>query len=167
MSMQGWQALHSLSRDASVKERRLTPGTTRRVLGYARPYKTAIAWFLGLVVVESVLVVATPLLLKSLIDDGIVPKDSGVVVRLSLVVAGLGLVATTTTPPAPAKIVATTWRVAPSTCSQLSSTRMPPRWAMTTMAASSDSNPSASTTTSGPDPGGTVASPRHHGSVIT
>ncbi len=92
MSMQGWQALHSLSRDASVKERRLTPGTTRRVLGYARPYKVAIAWFLGLVVVESVLVVATPLLLKSLIDDGIVPKDSDVVVRLSLVVAGLAVV---------------------------------------------------------------------------
>ncbi len=92
MSMQGWQVLHSLSRDASVKERRLTRGTTRRVLGYARPYKTAIAWFLGLVVVESVLVVATPLLLKSLIDDGIVPKDSGVVVRLSLVVAGLAVV---------------------------------------------------------------------------
>ncbi|WP_377645494.1 ABC transporter ATP-binding protein [Oryzobacter terrae] len=90
--MQGWQALHSLSRDASVKERRLTPGTTRRVLGYARPYKVAIAWFLGLVVVESVLVVATPLLLKSLIDDGIVPKDSDVVVRLSLVVAGLAVV---------------------------------------------------------------------------
>ncbi|KRE63175.1 ABC transporter [Nostocoides sp. Soil756] len=89
--MQGWQALHSLSRDASVKERRLTPGTTRRVLGYARPYKTAIAWFLALVVVESVLVVATPLLLKSLIDDGIYPKDSAVVVRLSLLVAGIAV----------------------------------------------------------------------------
>jgi ATP-binding cassette, subfamily B, bacterial len=92
VSMQGWQALHSLSRDSSVKERRLTPGTTKRVLGYARPYKVAIAWFLGLVVVESVLVVATPLLLKSLIDDGIVPKDSSVVVRLSLVVAALAVV---------------------------------------------------------------------------
>ncbi|QIM23012.1 ABC transporter ATP-binding protein [Phycicoccus sp. HDW14] len=89
--MQGWQALHSLSRDSSVKERRLTPGTTRRVLGYARPYKVAIAWFLGLVVVESVLVVATPLLLKSIIDDGIYPKDSGVVVRLSLLVAAIAV----------------------------------------------------------------------------
>lgn len=92
MSMQGWQALHSLSRDASVKERRLTPGTTRRVLGYARPYKVQIAWFLALVVVESLLVVATPLLLKSLIDDGIYPKDSAVVVRLSLMVAALAVV---------------------------------------------------------------------------
>ena len=92
MSMQGWQALHSLTRDASVKERRLTPGTTKRVLGYARPYKVQIAWFLGLVVIESVLVVATPLILKSLIDDGIYPKDSAVVVRLSLLVAVIAVV---------------------------------------------------------------------------
>ena len=87
MSMQGWQALHSLSRDSSVKERRLAPGTTRRVMGYAKPYKVQIGWFLGIVVIESVLVVASPLLLKSLVDDGIYPKDSAVVVRLSLLVA--------------------------------------------------------------------------------
>jgi ATP-binding cassette subfamily B protein len=89
--MQGWQALHSLTRDSSVKERRLTPGTTKRVLGYARPYKVQIGWFLGLVVVESVLVVAIPLLLKSIIDDGIYPKDSAVVVRLSLYVAAIAV----------------------------------------------------------------------------
>ncbi len=87
MSMHGWQALHSLTRDASVKERRLAPGTTRRVLGYARPYTRQIAWFLALVVVESVLVVATPLLLKMLIDEGIAPQNSALVVRLSLLVA--------------------------------------------------------------------------------
>jgi ATP-binding cassette subfamily B protein len=92
VSMHGWQALHSLSRDASVKERRLAPGTTRRVLGYARPYTRQIAWFLGLVVVESVLVVATPLLLKMLIDDGIEPKNSGLVVRLSLLVAAIAVI---------------------------------------------------------------------------
>ncbi len=91
MSMQGWQALHSLSRDSSVKERRLAPGTTKRVLGYARPYKVQIAWFLGLVVIESMLVVAIPLLLRSIIDDGIYPKDSAVVVRLSLYVAAIAV----------------------------------------------------------------------------
>ena len=92
MSMQGWQALHSLSRDSSVKERRLAPGTTRRVLGYATPYKVQIAWFLGVVVIESVLVVASPLLLKSLVDDGIYPKDAAVVIRLSLLVALIAIV---------------------------------------------------------------------------
>jgi ATP-binding cassette, subfamily B, bacterial len=87
VSMQGWQALHSLSRDSSVKERRLAPGTTRRVLAYATPYKVQIGWFLGVVVIESVLVVASPLLLKSLVDDGIYPKDAALVVKLSLLVA--------------------------------------------------------------------------------
>jgi ATP-binding cassette subfamily B protein len=89
--MQGWQALHSLTRDSSVKERRLAPGTTKRVMGYARPYRVQIAWFLALVVVESLLVVAIPLLLKSIIDDGIYPKDSAVVVRLSLYVAAIAV----------------------------------------------------------------------------
>ncbi|MEO6789616.1 MAG: ABC transporter ATP-binding protein [Ornithinibacter sp.] len=84
--------MHSLSKDASVANRRLAPGTTRRVVGYAAPFRKQIAVFLGLVMVDAVLIVATPLLLKSLIDDGIVPKDSGVVVRISLLVAGLALV---------------------------------------------------------------------------
>jgi ATP-binding cassette subfamily B protein len=90
--MQGWQALHSLSRDSSVKERRLAPGTTKRVLGYAKPYKVQIGWFLGVVVIESMLVVAAPLILKSLVDDGIYPKDSAVVIRLSLLVALIAIV---------------------------------------------------------------------------
>jgi ATP-binding cassette subfamily B protein len=92
VSMYGWQAMRSLTRDSSVTERQLAPGTTRRVMGYARPYRRQIALFLVLVVVDAGLVVATPLLLKSIIDDGVVPGDSGVVVRLSLVVAALALV---------------------------------------------------------------------------
>ncbi len=91
MSMHAWQAMHSLSRDADVKERKLAPGTTKRVLGYARPYTRAITAFLALVVVDACLVVATPLILRSLVDDGVIPKDSGVVVRLALLVAGIAV----------------------------------------------------------------------------
>ncbi|MEO5610583.1 MAG: ABC transporter ATP-binding protein [Ornithinibacter sp.] len=83
--------MHSLSKDSSVAGRRLAPGTTRRVLGYAAPFRRQISAFLALVVVDAVLIVATPLLLKSLIDDGIIPKDSAVVVRISLLVAGIAL----------------------------------------------------------------------------
>ncbi|WP_392545410.1 ABC transporter ATP-binding protein [Oryzobacter telluris] len=89
--MHAWQAMHSLSRDADVKERKLAPGTTKRVLGYARPYTRAITAFLALVVVDACLVVATPLILRSLVDDGVIPKDSGVVVRLALLVAGIAV----------------------------------------------------------------------------
>ncbi|KGN42789.1 ABC transporter ATP-binding protein [Knoellia aerolata] len=91
MSMAGWQAIHSLSKDASVRSKELAPGTTRRVLSYAAPYRRIIAVFLSLVVVDAVLIVATPFLLKSLIDDGIYPKNSGLVVRLSLLVAAIAV----------------------------------------------------------------------------
>jgi len=90
--MGNWQVIHSLTRDSSVKHVELAPGTTRRVLSYAVPYRGRIAAFLVFVVLDSVLVVATPLLLKSLVDDGIVGGDRGLVVRLSLLVALLALV---------------------------------------------------------------------------
>ena len=84
MSMNGWQMMRSLTRDSSVAQRKLAPGTTRRVLGYARPYKRQIIAFLVLVVIDAALVVATPLLLGQLIDDGVTPRNSAVVIRLSL-----------------------------------------------------------------------------------
>jgi len=92
MSMQqGWQVMRSMSRAASVKEQTLAEGTTKRVMSYARPYRGRIAAFLVLVVIDAVLVVATPLILKSLVDDGVVPGDRQVVVRLAVLVAGLAL----------------------------------------------------------------------------
>ncbi|MGL5866479.1 MAG: ABC transporter ATP-binding protein [Dermatophilaceae bacterium] len=80
-------AMRSLSQDSSVAERGLRPGTTRRVVGYALPFRRQIAAFLALVVVDASLVVATPLLLKALVDDGVIPQDRGVVIRLALLVA--------------------------------------------------------------------------------
>lgn len=91
MSMSSWQAMRSMSQDSSVADRKLTPGTARRVLTYAAPYKRPIAIFLALVVVSSTFVVATPLLLKRLVDDGVIPKDGGVVIRLALIVAALAV----------------------------------------------------------------------------
>ena len=92
MSMSGWMMMRSLTRDSSVAQRKLAPGTGRRVLGYARPYKRQIVLFLVLVVVDAALVVATPLLLGQIVDKGVIPKNSAVVVGLALVVAALALV---------------------------------------------------------------------------
>ena len=91
MSMQGWHVMRSLTKDDSVKDRRLAPGTSRRVLGYARPYRREIVVFVALVVVAAALVVATPLLLRKLIDDGVTPGNRSVVIELSLVVAALAV----------------------------------------------------------------------------
>jgi ATP-binding cassette subfamily B protein len=70
-----------------VVGRRLTPGTTRRVVAFGRPYKLQIAALLALIVVDSMLVVASPLLLKQIIDNGVIEGDRGVVIGLALVVA--------------------------------------------------------------------------------
>jgi ATP-binding cassette, subfamily B, bacterial len=91
MSMQGWHAMRSLTKDDSVKDRKLAPGTSGRVLRYARPYRREIAFFVGLVVIASTLVVATPLLLRKLIDEGVTPGNRTVVIELSLLVAGLAV----------------------------------------------------------------------------
>ncbi|WP_141789921.1 ABC transporter ATP-binding protein [Oryzihumus leptocrescens] len=92
MSMSGWMMMRSLTRDSSVAQRKLAPGTGKRVLGYARPYKRAIAVFLVLVVIDAALVVATPLLMGQIVDKGVIPKNSAVVVGLALVVAALAVV---------------------------------------------------------------------------
>ena len=88
MSMhQGWGMMRSMTRDSSVAQRKLAPGTARRVVGYAKPYKSQIVLFLVLVILDAGLVVATPLLLGQIIDKGVIPKKSGVVISLSLIIA--------------------------------------------------------------------------------
>ncbi|GHH71309.1 ABC transporter [Streptosporangium violaceochromogenes] len=83
----GSQAMRSLRRDNSVTKERLTPGTVRRIARYARPFARHIAAFLALVVAGSVVAIANPLLMKAIIDDGIVPRRAGVVVTLAAVIA--------------------------------------------------------------------------------
>ncbi len=60
-------------------------------MSYAAAYKGPIAVFLALTVVDSVLVVASPLILQHLVDDGVIPQDAGVVVRLAMLVAVIAL----------------------------------------------------------------------------
>ncbi|MDO5503385.1 MAG: ABC transporter ATP-binding protein, partial [Actinomycetia bacterium] len=76
-----------MTRDTSVRETSLREGTLRRVLSYAAPHRRSIAIFLVLVVISAMLVVATPLLLQRLIDDGVIPGNRGLVVRIALIVA--------------------------------------------------------------------------------
>jgi ATP-binding cassette subfamily B protein len=96
MSMMGGgfgpQAMRSLRRDSSVTKERLTPGTVPRITRYAKPYRWQIAAFLGLTVLDATIVIANPLLLKAIIDKGIVLRQVDVIVMLSLVIAGLALV---------------------------------------------------------------------------
>ena len=87
-----WSTARSFTRDRSVAQRTLAPGTARRVLSYAGPYRRLIGVFLGLVVLDAVLVVVTPLLFGRIVDDGVVRGNRPLVITLALIVAGLAIV---------------------------------------------------------------------------
>ena len=86
-----WMALRSLSSDQSVKNQKLKPGTFKRILGYAKPYKKYLIIFILTVAIDAVLVVATPLLLRTLIDRGVVPGNRGLVTTLAIIVGALAV----------------------------------------------------------------------------
>jgi ATP-binding cassette subfamily B protein len=86
-----WMTFRSITADPSVKETKLKPGTVKRILSYGRPYRRYLIFFLATVVVDAFLIVSTPLLLRKLIDDGVLPKDTGLVTQLALAVGVLAI----------------------------------------------------------------------------
>ena len=84
-------SLRSMTADPSVKNQRLKPGTVKRIASYALPYKSSLILFLLTVIVDAVLVVASPLLLKRLIDEGVIPGNASLVTRLAILVGVIAL----------------------------------------------------------------------------
>lgn len=92
MSTHGnWQALRSLARDQSAKEVHLKPGTLKRVLSFAKPHKIKLSLFLLTVIVDALIVVATPLMLKTLLDKGVAPHNGLVVTKIAMIVGALAI----------------------------------------------------------------------------
>jgi ATP-binding cassette, subfamily B, bacterial len=92
MSMQSqWQAMHGFTRDRDVTKQRLKPGTVRRITGYARPYRLDLTIFLVAAALDAVVTVLYPVLLGIVIDKGILPGRTGVVLAIAGIVAGLAL----------------------------------------------------------------------------
>ncbi|RSN02507.1 ABC transporter [Nonomuraea sp. WAC 01424] len=87
----GPQVWTSLRRDGSVTKQRIAPGTVRRIARHARPHTRKIVAFLLLVVAGAVIVVANPLLMKAIIDDGILTGRTGVVIGLAVAIAALAV----------------------------------------------------------------------------
>jgi ATP-binding cassette subfamily B protein len=81
----------AMTADPSVKNQKLKPGTVKRIASYAKPYKTYITVFLITVVIEAFLIVTSPLLLRELIDKGVIPKDGALVTKLALAVAFIAI----------------------------------------------------------------------------
>jgi ATP-binding cassette, subfamily B, bacterial len=84
--------VRGLSRDKSVARHQLAPGTFRRIIGFARPYRRWIIVFLALILFEAGLGAMTPLVYREIIDVGIADERAGLVIALGVLLAGLALV---------------------------------------------------------------------------
>jgi ATP-binding cassette subfamily B protein len=91
MSMEGmWMIYRSATRERTF-DRRVSRVLVRRILGYARPYRRLIVFFLITLVLTSLLSVAQPLMIPRLVDDGISKGDARVVTVMALIIAGLAI----------------------------------------------------------------------------
>ncbi len=83
--------MRSMRRDRSVLEHRIKPGTTRRVLTFARPYRRVLSIFMLAVVLDAVVTAVNPLILRAIIDKGIANKNEALIVQLALLAAVLAV----------------------------------------------------------------------------
>src|SRR5690242_589942 len=91
-SMQAMRTLRSMHRAGPDVERRLPPGTWRRVLRFARPYRLDLLVFLGLVIADSLIGVATPILAGRVVNEITGHGTVRVVVQIAFVIAGLAVI---------------------------------------------------------------------------
>ena len=87
-----WMTFWSMTADPSVKSQKLKPGTVKRIFSYGKPYQRQISIFLFTVVIEALLIISTPLLLRELIDKGVIPQNGKLVTQLALLVGLLAVV---------------------------------------------------------------------------
>ena len=77
--------------DPSITKQKLKPGTIRRIAGYARPYRMHLVVFLLATAVDAVITVVNPLLLREIIDQGILARNEQVVIVIACAVAAVAI----------------------------------------------------------------------------
>jgi len=86
-----WGAMRSLRRDQSVTDVKVAKGTAKRIMRFAAPYKVVLVFFLVLVILDAVITAVNPLILRDIINNGILKNDTELIVSLALLVAGLAI----------------------------------------------------------------------------
>jgi len=80
-----------MRQDRAVLRHRVKKGTAKRMLTFAVPYRKILAIFVPVVILDAVIAAVNPLILRSLIDNGILKKDSQLIIGLSILVGVLAL----------------------------------------------------------------------------
>lgn len=86
-----WQVYRTLTQDPA-KVKPVSRQTVRRILGYAKPYRTVVILFLITLVIASLLTVAQPLLFRQIVDNGISAGNATLVTVLAILIAVIAIV---------------------------------------------------------------------------
>ncbi|MCW2759057.1 MAG: transporter related protein, partial [Nocardioidaceae bacterium] len=78
--------------DRSAVEAKVSRQTLMRIIRFAAPHRSVISVFLFVTVLDAAIVVVNPLLVKHIVDDGILKKDGGLVTTLCFAMVGVALV---------------------------------------------------------------------------
>src|ERR1700753_771454 len=84
-------ALRAFNQDPAVLARGIKPGTLRRTLAIAAPYTRWLLLLAIVVIANASISIAKPLIYRRIIHDGILRGDTGLIVRMALLIAALGL----------------------------------------------------------------------------
>ncbi len=77
--------------DPSITKQKLKPGTVRRIAAYARPYRLHLAVFLLATVIDALIIVVNPFLLRDIIDNGILHGDDSYVIAVAAAMAAVAV----------------------------------------------------------------------------
>src|SRR6202046_3504256 len=83
--------MRSFRQDPSVTQQKLKPGTVRRIITYAKPYRLWLSLFLVVTILDSLITVVNPLLLRAIIDKGILGHHEAIVIGIAAAVAAVAL----------------------------------------------------------------------------
>jgi ATP-binding cassette subfamily B protein len=84
-------SMRSFGHDASVVKQKVRPGTAKRMLRFALPYSSLLALFLFVVIVDAVVGVVNPLILRDIINNGILKANAPLVIRMAILAGVLGI----------------------------------------------------------------------------
>ncbi|MCW2891570.1 MAG: transporter related protein [Actinomycetia bacterium] len=87
----GFMMARGMKMDPSVTKQKIKPGTVKRITRYARPYRVQLSIFLFCTAIDACITVVNPLLLRELIDNGIIKRDQLVVLVVALTAVGVAL----------------------------------------------------------------------------
>src|SRR5436305_8590859 len=90
--MDSMSVMRTMRRDRSVLEKQLPPGTWRRIVRFAQPYRRELAIFVLLVIGDALIGVATPVLAGRVVNNITGHQQASVVIEIAAVIAGLAVV---------------------------------------------------------------------------